>query len=107
MSDAVIVLTTWPAEGAAAEVAQTLVTERLAACVNVLGEMQSTYRWQGSLEVDRERQLVIKTTRTRLAALEGRLAALHPYQLPEFLVLSVEAGSASYLAWLRESTGEP
>jgi periplasmic divalent cation tolerance protein len=104
MSDAVIVLTTWPAEGAAAELAQTLVTERLAACVNVLGEMQSTYRWQGSVEVDRERQLVIKTTRAKLAALEARLGALHPYQLPEFLVLSVEAGSVGYLDWLREST---
>ena len=104
MSDAVIVLTTWPAEGAAVELAQTLVTERLAACVNVLAEMQSTYRWQGSVEVDRERQLVIKTTRAQLAALEARLGALHPYQLPEFLVLSVEAGSEGYLAWLREST---
>jgi periplasmic divalent cation tolerance protein len=107
MSDAVIVLTTWPAEGAAAELARTLVTERLAACVNVLGEMQSTYRWQGAVEVDRERQVVIKTTRSQLAALQARLGALHPYELPEFVVLSVDAGSDGYLAWLRDSTGAP
>ena len=84
MSDAVIVLTTWPAARDADELAQTLVGERLAACVNVLGEMRSTYRWKDAVEVETERQLIIKTTGRQLPALQQRLSALHPYELPEF-----------------------
>jgi periplasmic divalent cation tolerance protein len=99
-----VVITTWPADRDAGALARTLVTEALAACVNVLPEMQSVYRWQAEVQQDAERQLVIKTTRDRLPALEARLHALHPYEVPEFLVLTVEAGSPAYLAWLREST---
>ena len=66
--------------------ATTLVDERLAACVNVHGPMTSIYRWKGAVEHEAERQLVIKTTRARLPALEARLRELHPYELPEFVV---------------------
>jgi periplasmic divalent cation tolerance protein len=103
VDSAVIVLTTWPAKNDPAALARTLVGERLAACVNVLPEMQSTYRWKGNIEVDAERQIVIKTTEARLTELEARVRALHPYEVPEFLMVPVASGSDSYLAWLRDA----
>jgi periplasmic divalent cation tolerance protein len=99
----VIVLTTI-GDGQAEPLARQLVEERLAACVNVHGPMVSLYRWQGRLEREPERQLVIKTTRDRLAALESRLRELHPYELPEFLVLPVDAASDAYSEWVDEGT---
>jgi periplasmic divalent cation tolerance protein len=104
MSDFAIVLTTMPDDERADELARTLVDERLAACVNVHGPMTSTYRWKQTVEHDRERQLVIKTTGDRLTALERRVRELHPYELPEFIVLSVEGGSDSYLRWVAAET---
>jgi periplasmic divalent cation tolerance protein len=102
--DALIVLTTLGATADAAAFARTLVDERLAACVNVLPAMQSVYRWRGAVQEDDERQLVIKTWRDRLAALEARVKTLHPYDVPELLVLEVAAGGAAYLEWLRAET---
>jgi periplasmic divalent cation tolerance protein len=104
MPDLVIVLTTMPDDARADELARTLVDERLAACVNVHGPMMSTYRWKSSVERDAERQLVIKTTRDRVAALEARLRLLHPYELPEFVVIGVEGGSDAYLRWIEDET---
>jgi len=104
MINAVLVLTTVSDNELAEELARSLVEERLAACVNVHGPMTSFYRWKGAVERDAERQLVIKTTRERLPALEVRLKALHGYELPEFLVLPVEGGSADYLAWVKQNT---
>jgi periplasmic divalent cation tolerance protein len=101
--DVVIVLTTMPDDLRAEELARLLVDERLAACVNVHAPMRSTYRWKGRVECDTERQLVIKTSNGRLAALEARLLALHPYELPEFIVLETEA-SAAYGAWVGAET---
>jgi periplasmic divalent cation tolerance protein len=66
--------------------------------------MTSTYRWKGTVERDAERQLVIKTTRDRLPALESRLRALHPYDLPELIVIAVAAGSEEYLQWVADET---
>lgn len=102
---AAIVLTTIGAETDANVLARTLVEERLAACVNVLPPMSSTYRWKGAIEHEREQQLIIKTAAGRVAALEIRLRELHPYEVPEFLVLPVSGGSAAYLQWVQESTG--
>jgi periplasmic divalent cation tolerance protein len=99
-----IVLTTVAADAHAAALARTLVDERLAACVNVLPPMTSFYRWKGVVEEDREQQLVIKTTSDRTAALEARLRELHPYALPEFVVLDANA-SHTYGAWVGESVG--
>ncbi|MBI2835740.1 MAG: divalent-cation tolerance protein CutA [Acidobacteria bacterium] len=104
ITDYVIVLTTLPADNDASHLAQTLVDERLAACVNVHAEMQSIYRWEGDVAQDPERQVVIKTTSDRLARLWDRVRELHPYEVPEFLVLPVSDGSESYLKWLRDST---
>ena len=103
MTDVVLVWTTMPDDGRADELARALVEERLAACVNVHGPMVSTYRWKRRVERDAERQIVIKTTRDRVSALESRLRSLHPYELPEFLVVSVEGGSEAYLQWVGSS----
>ena len=101
--DVRIVLTTIGSETEALALARTLVEEHLAACVNVLPAMVSVYRWKGSVEQDKEHQVVIKTAADRLPALEARLRQLHPYELPEFLVLDVAGGGEAYLAWVRES----
>lgn len=103
-SDCVIVWTTIGSGTDWQRLASILVTERLAACVNVLGEMDSTYRWKGQIETDRERQLVMKTTTARVSALQARLHQLHEYEVPEFIVLPIAGGSDSYLRWIREST---
>ena len=105
VDDCALVLTTFPADGDADGFARTLVSERLAACVSVLPPMQSTYRWKGSVETADERQVLIKTKAASVAALEKRVRELHPYEVPEFLVLNIEAGSAAYLSWLNESVG--
>jgi len=100
---AVVVLTTWPANRDATSLGETLVTEGLAACVNVLPEMRSVYRWRGRIENETERQLVIKTAASRVDALRERLAQLHPYEVPEFLVFAASGGSEGYLGWMGES----
>jgi periplasmic divalent cation tolerance protein len=105
MIDIVLVLTTVADGDRADSIARALVEERLAACVNVHGPMTSFYRWRGAVERDAERQLVIKTTRGRLPALETRLRALHSYELPEFVVVPIESGSAAYLGWVVDSVG--
>jgi periplasmic divalent cation tolerance protein len=104
---ACLVLTTLAATADAAALARTLVEERLAACVNVLGGVTSVYAWKGAVEQDAEQQLVIKTTPSLVPALEARLRQLHPYEVPEFLVLNVSAGGEAYLAWLRQSVQSP
>jgi periplasmic divalent cation tolerance protein len=101
----VLVLTTLGADADAAAFARSLVDERLAACVNILPAVTSVYRWQGTVEQDREQLLVVKTTTDRLAALEARVRQLHPYDLPEFLVIPASGGSTAYLAWVSESVG--
>jgi periplasmic divalent cation tolerance protein len=102
-ADVVIVLTTLSAAADAGAFATTLVGERLAACVNVLAPMTSFYRWKGNVERDEERQLVIKTTRAALARLKARVGELHPYEIPEFLVLAAAGGGEAYLRWVAES----
>jgi periplasmic divalent cation tolerance protein len=102
-TNAVLVLTTIGADADGPALARTLVEEHLAACVNVLPVMASVYRWKGQIEQDREQQLVIKTTADRLDALEARVRQLHAYDLPEFLVIAADGGSAAYLEWVQES----
>lgn len=104
VTDVVLILTTVPAAARAEAIARSLVDERLAACVNVLSTMTSFYRWQGKIEQEDERQIVIKTTRDRVAAVQTRLRDLHPYEVPEFLVLPVADGSTGYLDWVRKET---
>ncbi len=102
-ADCVLVWTTVSAEADWRRLASILVTERLAACVSASAEIESTYRWEGQVETSRERQIVMKTTAARVAALEARIHALHDYALPEFIVVPVIGGSKAYLNWIRES----
>ncbi len=106
MTDAVVILTTVPADNRGEAIGQALVDERLAACVNLLPPMTSIYRWRGSVEREMERQMIVKTTRNRVPAVQARLAALHPYEVPEFLVLSVADSSSAYFEWVVNETSE-
>jgi periplasmic divalent cation tolerance protein len=103
ITTAVIVLTTFPADGDVERFAATLIEERLAACVNILPPMRSVYRWKGAVEKADERQLIIKTSATRLRALKKRLPALHPYEVPELLIVVADGGGRDYLSWLSAS----
>lgn len=102
--DYVIVLTTLPTDADGAAFARGLVEERLAACVNLMAPMESIYRWDGNIETESERQLVIKTSRERVVALWERVRELHPYDVPEFLVVPIVDGNDAYLRWVGEST---
>jgi periplasmic divalent cation tolerance protein len=103
-ADYVIVLTTLPADADGAAFGRGLVEEKLAACVNLLPAMESVYRWEGRIERETERQVVIKTSRDRVAALWDRVRELHPYEVPEFLVIPIADGNEAYLRWVGEST---
>ncbi|MGH7542462.1 MAG: divalent-cation tolerance protein CutA [Gemmatimonadota bacterium] len=100
-----VALTTCPDEGTARRIASALVDERLAACVNIVPDMTSIYRWEGVVETASECLLLVKTRRERLEALRRRLEELHPYDLPELVALAVEGGSPAYLTWVVEETG--
>jgi periplasmic divalent cation tolerance protein len=102
VTDVIVVLTTI-SDARADEVASLLVGERLAACVNVHAPMQSTYRWKGTVEREAERQLVIKTTASRLDPLRARLKEIHPYELPEFFVVRPETVESAYAEWVRDA----
>jgi periplasmic divalent cation tolerance protein len=104
--ETMIVLTTCGNDEDANALARTLVERRLAACVNALGKVASTYRWKGEIQHDQETLLIIKTCASRLAAVEKTIRERSKYELPELLALSVTAGGADYLAWVRESVGE-
>jgi periplasmic divalent cation tolerance protein len=104
LTDVVLILTTAPAGDAGEQIARTLLAEGLAACVNIGAPMVSLYRWHGAVERDEERPLVIKSTRNHVESIRSRIGALHPYELPEFLVLDVDGGSDAYLDWVRAET---
>ena len=99
-----VALTTAPDAEAAARIARVLVEERVAACANLVPQVRSIYRWQGRIEDDSEVLLVIKTRADRVDALAARLRALHPYEVPELVVLRVESGLDAYLDWVRAET---
>lgn len=100
----ILVLCSCPDEAVAERIARTLVEERLAACVNRISALRSTYRWQGRVEDEPEVLLLVKTSGSRYEALEQRIAALHPYEVPEIIALPIVAGSKAYLDWLAHST---
>src|SRR5699024_10488966 len=100
----VVVLSTAPDNAVARHIAQALVHEGLAACVNLAPPSLSIYQWQGKVEEETEVALTIKTCADRLPALAERLSGLHPYEVPELLVLDVTGGTAAYLEWMHEQT---
>lgn len=97
-------LSTCPDDETAARIARTLVEEKLAACVNRIPGIASTYRWQGEIRQDTEVLLVIKTTRERFAALRDRLVELHPYEVPELIAMDIADGHPAYLDWIAAGT---
>ena len=99
------VTTTLPDEAAANQIAARLVEERLAACAQVLGPVSSTYRWKGRTEQAAEWYCNLKTTKTRLPALQKRIRELHPYEVPEIVAIQIQDGDADYLRWIEAEIG--
>ena len=104
MSEICIVFCTCPDGATAEKLAGDLLENRLAACVNILPEIRSIYRWKGEAARDREVLMLIKTPERAYAALERWLQEHHPYDVPEVLAVPVQAGSPDYLAWVSEET---
>jgi periplasmic divalent cation tolerance protein len=98
-----IVLCTVPDEATAQRIASALVAENLAACVNIVPGITSVYRWKGAIETAAELLLIIKTTLGVYTRLQDRIHALHPYELPEIIAVSVDQGLPDYLAWITTS----
>lgn len=105
-TDIVTAWTTLPPEADASAFARRLVEDRVAACVTVQALVHSVYRWQGAIVEEPEQLVLIKTTRRCVAALRERVRELHPYDVPELIVLPVIDGNAAYLQWVTESTRE-
>lgn len=101
-----VVLVTTPTREEAAALARELVRRHLAACVNVVGPVSSVYEWEGQLRDDPEWLMIVKSSHQRLSALQQFLEEQHSYEVPEVLALSVRSGSARYLEWVLEVTGQ-
>jgi len=95
-----LVLTNLPDQETALKLAKSLIGKRLAACVNVLDGCTSVYRWQGSIQVEREIPVLIKTRVERFASLQEEILSLHPYELPEIIAFPLGAGFKPYLQWV-------
>lgn len=102
----IVIVTSCGSEGEAERIAEALVAERLAACVQIL-PVRSVYRWQGGVERTEEWQLQVKTRAALADEVEARIKALHGYELPEIVALSVAAGSSDYIGWVRAETRGP
>lgn len=100
-----IVLCTCPDLATAERIAETVVGERLAACVNIVPGLTSIYRWEGQTQRDMELLLLIKTPQAAYPRLEARIRELHPYQVPEIIALPIQTGSVAYLDWIMDCTG--
>lgn len=104
MSDVLLVVTNLPDRATAERIADTLVTEGMAACINILAPCTSVYRWEDKLNHTDEVPLLIKTTRAAYPRLQNRLQELHPYELPELIAVPVTNGLPAYLAWVGQET---
>jgi len=105
MTGKIIVMVTCGSAKEARKIAQALVKERLAACVNILqAPVESIYRWKGNVESAKEYLLVVKTSSRRFAALQAEVRRLHSYEVPEIIALPIAKGLPAYLAWISEST---
>ncbi|HYL87356.1 MAG TPA: divalent-cation tolerance protein CutA [Burkholderiales bacterium] len=101
---ALLVLTNLPDRAAAERLADLVVANHLAACVNILAPCRSVYRWKGGVQHDEEHPMLIKTTPERYAALEQALREAHPYELPEIIAVPIERGLPAYLDWVATET---
>ena len=104
-SQPLVVYCTCPDPAPAERIAETVVNERLAACVSIVPGLTSIYRWQGAIQRDMKLLLIMKTCSTAYAGLETRLLELHPYEVPEIIALPIQAGSTTYLDWIADNTG--
>ena len=104
-ADACVVLVTAPDEATAERITRTVVEERLAACGNIVPRIRSIYRWDDAVQQEDEVLVILKTEGARAEALRERVVALHPYDIPEVLVLPILGGHAPYLEWVARSTG--
>ena len=100
MTDTIQVITTTDTKAGAQAIASALVEKRLAACVQIIGPITSTYRWQGEIETTEEWLCLIKSRRDLYEALEEAIREVHPYDVPEILAVPVVAGSRDYLDWM-------
>ena len=107
MTDAILVLTTLPASGVAADLARTLVGEKLAACANLIPGLRSIYRWQSKVQDDNEVLVLLKTQKPLYERLKARILELHPYELPEVIAIDVAQGHQAYLDWIARETAQP
>ncbi|MGB1197809.1 MAG: divalent-cation tolerance protein CutA [Thalassotalea sp.] len=98
-----LILCTCPNEQVAKQIATSLVEEKLAACVTLLPQVTSIYRWQDKVECENEVQLIIKTTKEKFNLLSQRINILHPYDIPEIVALNIQQGNLQYLNWINES----
>lgn len=105
MNDVLVCLCTCPDRAAGQRIAEALVGEGLAACVNLLPGIHSVYRWHGAVEHADEVLLLVKTTRARMDAMQARLLELHPYELPELLAVECTGGLPAYLGWIVDNVG--
>lgn len=103
VNEAIVVFVTTPNSEEAARLGEMMVAARLAACVQILPEMESVYRWQGQIERQKEVLLIAKTTRSKFEELEREVRAIHSYETPEIVALPLVAGSSPYLEWLNSS----
>lgn len=101
---ALLVLTNLPDRAAAERLAETLIGQRVAACVNILAPCRSVYRWKDGVQNEEEHPMLIKTTTERYAALEQAIRAAHPYELPEIVAVPIERGLPAYLEWVAAET---
>ncbi len=104
MPEFIIVFATCGSEGEALKIANSLVEERLAACVNLISPVRSIYRWEGKIWDEKEWILIIKTQKERFGELERKVKSLHSYSVPEIIGLPIVEGASSYLEWLEEMT---
>jgi periplasmic divalent cation tolerance protein len=101
-SEAIVVLVTCGSEEQAANIANSLIEERLAACVNIISPIRSIYRWEGKIWDEKEWMLIMKTQKKKFEDLEKKVKSLHSYSVPEIIALPIVEGSPSYLKWLEE-----
>ena len=100
----ILVLSTFPASTSVKDIAEILVNEKLAACINIIPEVQSVFRWKDKVDNAPENILIIKTTLNLYDILERRIKELHPYELPEIIAVPIEKGLTEYLDWVSENT---
>lgn len=100
----ILVLTTCASAEKATEIAEALVTQKLAACVNIVNNMHSIYQWQGKIEHNKEVLLMIKTQQSRFKSVQDAIQGIHDYELPEIIAVTIDAGEENYLNWIQAAT---